>query len=419
MEGFGTDGIRSTNANALCRLGYRLGYAQKGKSKVVLGRDNRPGGEAIAASVAQGLADARVDVLYVGVVPTPVVQWATPFCAADAGIVVTASHNGPDYNGLKYVGENGEKADAAELEVLWRAMSAAPDNTGRRLPPVNESIVKAYCEAIAVGAIDGLQIGVDCANGASYNAIRRVFAKSKANVMYIHHGDGKNINRRCGALYPESLCETVRQQGLDIGFALDGDGDRCIAVTKQGRVIDGDDTLYLLTLLDGERYASAGVVGTVLTNGALGNALRQAGIRLHRSDVGDGNVAALMKKTGSRLGAEPSGHVLLDSGYADGLRTGLALCALAARHDLDSALAGYQPYPQCHTTCPQNVSALALAKKLGEKWQDYLGKTGRVVVRESGTEPVIRIMVECSSMSLAQNVADSIRRAVCDPQKHA
>ena len=378
MEGFGTDGIRSTNTNALCRFGYRLGFAQKGKSKVVLGRDNRPDGEAIAAYVAQGLADAQVDVLYVGIVPTPVVQWATPFCAADAGIIVTASHNGPDYNGLKYVGENGEKADVDELQALWQAMSAAPDGTGRRLPPVNDSIVKAYCEAISVGAIDGLQIGVDCANGASYNVIRRVLGKSKANVMYVHHGDGKNINRLCGAVHPESLCEIVRREGLDMGFALDGDGDRCIAVTKQGRVIDGDDMLYLLTLFDSERYASAGVVGTSLTNGALGNVLRQAGIRLHRSEVGDGNVAALMKKTGSHLGAEPSGHVLLDSGYADGLRTGLALCALAARYDLDSALAGYQPYPQCHTTCPQSVGALVLVKKLGEK---YNKSSAQVILR--------------------------------------
>ena len=410
MELFKTDGIRSTNIAWLCQVGYRLGRAMQGKSKVVLGCDNRPTGDKIVAAVYAGLCDARVDVLYAGVVPTPCVQWATPYYVADAGIVVTASHNAAGYNGLKYIACTGEKAEQEELAALEKALAEAPEGQGDKLPPANPNIAKQYCLSLGKEAAGlDLALAVDCANGAAYATAKRVLGATQAKVHYLHHGEGKHINRDCGALYPDALRQTVLDEGLDMGFALDGDGDRCVAVTRGGAIVDGDGILYLLARDRREQgtLPEAGVVSTILANGALGVALKALGIRLHQCEVGDAHVRGAMARYGCTLGAEPSGHVLTDR-PADGLLTGILLSQLAMRRDLDGWLADYRPYPRCSADCPMGPNTLAMAQKAADKWQDYLGATGRVVVRASGTEPVVRIMAECAQASLAHTVVEGI-----------
>ena len=407
---FGTDGIRSTDIDLLCTAGYQLGKAQQGKSKVVLAEDNRPTSRRIAKAVAGGLYAAGVDILYGGVMTTPAVQYATKYLTADAGIVVTASHNVAKYNGLKYVDADGRKPSRDELEALSAALDdGAPYREGE-LPAVSDNLSKVYTEKFRHFGEIPLHIAVDCANGAAYPTIKRVFGQHKIEGVYLHHGDGKQINRDCGALHPEGL---LQHKDVDMAFALDGDGDRCILVTANGRVVDGDGMLYLLAAYYTQKRVDVGgaIASTILANGALSTALSQLGLRLVRTDVGDSVVAQAMRRNKLAIGGEPSGHILLDGEVADGIYTALTIAQVALEYDLDALLAPYHPLPQYHTKVRLSEDVLRRAKTAAGKWQDYLADTGRVVVRPSGTEPIVRIMVECASRTLAQTIGDSIAQA--------
>lgn len=405
---FGTDGIRSTDTQALCQWGYQLGRALEGKSKVLVAKDNRPTSDKIAASVMAGLRDAEVDILYGGIMPTPAVQYATVYHTADAGIVVTASHNPPCYNGLKYVDADGRKPDAEMAERLSTALEAIRPVDAEYTPTVQDNLLKSYTRKFTrVGRLP-LRVAVDCANGAGYPVVKHILSLHGAEGVYLHHGAGKQINHACGATCPD----LAGAGEVDMGFALDGDGDRCMLMTPKGRWVDGDGILYLLAL-DSVRRGNPlrEVVGTIMSNGALSSALSALGGRLVRTDVGDGNVWARMLRDGATLGGEPSGHILTEDGVSDGIGTGILLMQMAMECDLDEALAGWHPIPQCHTQCPRREDNLRRALAAAEKWQDYLGGTGRVVVRPSGTESVLRIMAECPEESLARTVAESIAQA--------
>lgn len=407
---FGTDGIRMQNVEELCRVGYGMGVAQRGKSKIVLAEDNRPTSRRVAAAVAAGLEKAGCDVLYAGVAPIAAMQYAVRYFTADGGIMVTASHNPPKYNGLKYVDADGRKPSDEELSALAAAMEGVPYAGEEVALSPSDVVAKAYLGKFrAMGEIP-LRVAVDCANGAAYPTVKRVFVGKVRDAVFLHHGEGKFINRDCGALHPETL---LAVEDADMGFALDGDGDRCVAVTRGRRIVRGDEILYLLAKYYRLRRMDlgAGLASTVMANGALGKALSALGLRLYRTDVGDRNVWELMQARGCVLGGEPSGHILAADGVSDGIMTGLTLAGIAAEMDLDEALADYRPWPQYHAEVPLTPAALRYAKAAEAKWQDYLGETGRVVVRASGTEPVVRVMVECESMHLAENIAVSIVQA--------
>jgi phosphoglucosamine mutase len=398
------------DTEALCKWGYRLGRAQKGKSKVAVAEDNRPTSKRIVGAVLAGLTDADVDIIYGGVLPTAALQYGTKYFTADAGIMVTASHNPPKYNGLKYFDGDGLKPTAEELEAMEAAMEEVDYHGEECAMTPTDNMAKAYLEKFQSVEKLPLRIAVDCANGAAYPMVKRIMGKHIEDPLYLHHGDGKLINRDCGALHPEILTELT---DVDMSFALDGDGDRCILVTKTGRVVTGDGILYLLA----KYYRMTGVdiggavVSTVMANGALGKALSDLDLRLIRTDVGDQSVAKAMREKGCVLGGEPSGHILMADGISDGIATGLCLSQICNRYDLDKLLEDYVPLPQYHTQLPMTAESLRLAKTAEAKWQDYLAETGRVVVRPSGTEPVVRVMVECQSMHLAKNIGDSIKEA--------
>ena len=407
---FGTDGIRSQDVEALRKMGYQMGFAQRGKGTVVVAEDNRPSSERIVKAVLAGLRDAECEILYGGVMPIAALQYAVNHFTADAGIMVTASHNPARYNGLKFFNAEGVKPDAAEIEALERAMAEVTYAGQEYTLAPTDTMVKAYVDKFARFGPLPLRIAVDCANGAAYPTVKRIVSRLSPDAIYLHHGEGKWINRACGATQPDILREL---HDVDLSFALDGDGDRCILVTRGHRVVDGDGMLYLLA-----RYYRAqgrdlgvGVVSTVMANGALAKALNSLGLRLFRCDVGDKNVAMTMREKGCVLGGEPSGHILIEEGASDGILTGLTMAAIATQMDIDEALADYEPWPQYHTEVALSPHALRLAKAAEDKWRDYLAGTGRVVVRPSGTEPVVRIMVECESMHLAENIAESIVQA--------
>lgn len=401
---FGTDGMRA-NAKTLPPIGYRLGRALEGCHSVLVIGDNRPSHETLVGALLQGLADAGVNFLYGGVLPTAAAQASIDYFACDYAVVVTASHNPPGDNGFKLIAASGAKADAATLETIWERMQKIPlpEHIGRPLPPVNREIARVYLERITPEHLPKGAFVFDCANGAVYPSIKRVFGEA----TYLHHGEGKKINLEVGALYPEA----IRQAAAGCwGFAFDGDGDRLVAVTPKGRIMDGDAILYALAVDRHQRGVLAKdiVVSTIMANGALDLALGKYGIHVARTSVGDSHVAAKMQEEGASLGAEPSGHVLLGA-PSDGIKTALALTELAERVDVDEFLSAYRPLPQRHRTIPLDDVSDKLPK-LTEMWRGYLGATGRIVVRESGTQPLIRIMVECADEHLAKTVADSLAR---------
>jgi len=407
---FGTDGIRSQDTEALSEAAYRMGAAQKGKDTIVVAEDNRPTSGRIVKALLAGLDAAGVNVLYGGVMPTAALQYAVRYFTADGGVMVTASHNPPKYNGLKYINQDGQKPSEEELGALEAAMEGLDYHGEEQTATPSDNLAKAYIEKFRRFGTLPLKVAVDCANGAAYPIVKRVLSKHVEEAEYLHHGEGKLINRDCGALHPLSLAE---EMDADMGFALDGDGDRCVLVTKAKRIADGDGILYLLAkyhVLKGLPTGGA-VAGTVMSNGGLAKALSALGLRLIRGDVGDVSVAKVMRERGLALGGEPSGHILTADHVADGIYTGLLLAEAAAEYDPDELLEGYTPLPQYHTQIALTPHAAKQALVARDKWQDYLAGTGRVVVRPSGTEPVVRVMVECESAHLAQSIGESIVQA--------
>lgn len=407
---FGTDGIRSQDTEALRTAAYRMGAAQKGKGKIVVAEDNRPTSPAIVKALLAGLDAAGVDALYGGVMPTAALQYAVRYATADGGVMVTASHNPPKYNGLKYINADGQKPNEEEIATLEAAMQEVAYHGEERQAAPQDNLAKAYGEKFRRFAELPVKVAVDCANGAAYPIVKRILSKHVCEAVYLHHGEGKLINRDCGALHPQTL---AGEMDADLGFALDGDGDRCVVVTKRRRVVDGDGILYLLAKYHCIKGLPTGgaVVGTVMSNGGLQKALSGLGMRLIRCDVGDVCVAKAMRERGLPLGGEPSGHILTQDLVADGIYTGLLLAEVAAKYDLDEWLEDYAPLPQYHTQITLTPHAERLATAARDKWQDYLAGTGRVVVRPSGTEPVVRIMVECESAHLAESIGLSIVQA--------
>ena len=399
---FGTDGTRD-NAKALPQVGYRLGRALEGCHSVLVIGDNRPSHEVLASALIHGLEDGGVNVLYGGVLPTAAASTSIDYFAADYAVVVTASHNPPQDNGFKLIDATGGKARPDTLNRVWQRMQEVlpPDEIGRPLPPVNKEIARVYLERITPDHVPEGPFVFDCANGAVYPAIKRVFGKGK----YLHHGEGKKINVGVGATHPEVIKEAAKGSW---GFAFDGDGDRLVAVTPRGRVLDGDAILYALAVARHRRgrLPKEIVVGTIMSNGGLELALAKEGIHFVRTQVGDGHVADKMREEGAALGAEPSGHVLLGA-PSDGIRTALELAALAEQADVNQLLAAYTPLPQAHRSIPIGAG-WERAQKTAEMWRGYLGGTGRIVLRPSGTEPIIRVMVECADEQLANTIADGI-----------
>jgi phosphoglucosamine mutase len=436
---FGTDGIRGTVGNApitpdfMLRLGHAVGQVLRQGARrptVLIGKDTRISGYMIESALEAGFASAGVDVVLTGPLPTPGVAYLTRALRLDLGVVISASHNPFDDNGIKFFSARGEKLpDEWERDVereiaseqLW--VGSAELGRARRLDDASGRYVE-FCKSTYSNdlSLRGLSIVVDAAHGAAYHVAPDVFHELGAEVTSIGCApDGFNINAGFGATAPQALVDAVRSSGADYGIALDGDGDRVQIVDGAGRLYNGDELLYVLAV-DRLAHGSAvpGVVGTLMTNLGVEMALRERGIEVVRTSVGDRYVLEELVKRGWLLGGEGSGHLLaLDKHTTgDGIVSALMVLQAAVRsgRSLAELLAGVS----LHTQTLINVRL-----KAGQDWQASraladrraeidreLGTSGRVLIRPSGTEPVVRVMVEAKDPALSRDCAERLAAAL-------
>jgi phosphoglucosamine mutase len=434
---FGTDGIRGTantdpmTAETALRLGQAAGLLftrGEHRHRVVIGKDTRLSGYLIEPALVAGFIGAGMDVRLVGPLPTPAIAMLTRSLRADLGVMISASHNPFEDNGIKLFGPDGFKlSDATEAEIEARMASdmsqqlAAPAELGRavRLEDAAGRYIEAVKNAFPRGLrLDGLKIVVDCANGAAYRVAPTVLWELGAEVIPVGVSpDGININRDCGSTVPGFLCAEVRRHGAHLGLALDGDADRVIVCDETGRIVDGDQILALIarSWSAAGRLAGGGVVATVMSNLGMERYLSGLGLALHRTRVGDRYVVEKMRAGGFNLGGEQSGHVILldHATTGDGLVAALqVLAVLVERGEPASAVT------RVFTPLPQRLQSVRFAgrsplrepgvRAAVEAAEARLAGTGRLLIRASGTEPVIRVMAEAEDAALVETLVDSL-----------
>ena len=411
---FGTDGVRGIVGESLTddlveRLGKAATLWAGAGSRVLVGRDTRGSGLALEEALTRGIVSAGGTAVLAGVLPTP----AVALLADDLGLVLSASHNPPEYNGVKIFAREGRKlTDADELAI--EAFLDAPGPGGGAAERA-ASVVGGYVEHVVshVGSdLGGLRIAVDCANGA-YSAIApAVFERLGAEVTALGNApDGTNINVGCGATDLALLQETVRGGGHDLGIAFDGDGDRMLAVDEQGAVVDGDQILAVCALALGVQLVAV----TIMTNLGFHRLMAERGIRVVTTDVGDRYVLEALRREGGVLGGEQSGHLILLDGHVtgDGLAAALVLCRALDGRRLSEAAAVMPRYAQVKENVPAAADAIGPELEAEvERLNTALEGRGRVLVRQSGTEPLVRVLAEAERPEEAKELCASIARLV-------
>lgn len=438
MKLFGTDGLRGRagvfplDRRSLTLVGREVGaiVRREGGRTVVLGGDTRESTPALAADLAAGLESAGCAVSFAGVVTTPAVAELVMALSAGAGISISASHNPWEDNGVKVFGPDGRKWPDEKEEEVERSLLALPppaaDEVGtapEAPPPVDDTLAGIYLERLLArspSSLSDLPVLLDAGNGAAYRLGPEALARAGCRVTAINdRPDGRNINAGCGALHPEPMARETRAHGAALGVALDGDADRSIFADETGRLLDGDDVLWMVARrwkAEG-RLTAGGVVGTVMSNFGLEAALAREEIRFHRAAVGDRAVAQLMEETGAVLGGETSGHVLFAplSPSGDGIQTALVVAGILAASGAPlSRLATLEKAPQAlrnvRTSRRQPIESSPELSAAVERARERLGARGRVFLRYSGTEPLLRILVEGTDAGEVVGLADDLER---------
>ena len=438
---FGTDGIRGkvghfpVTPDFVLKLGWAAGkvFSREGLSKILIGKDTRISGYMFESALEAGLSAAGVDVLLTGPMPTPAIAYLARTFKADAGIVISASHN-PFYdNGIKFFSSEGtklpdeiENAIEAQMDIAMTTVDSAELGKAKRIVDAAGRYIE-FCKATAGGInLKGMKIVLDCANGATYHVSPSVFQELGAEVVEIASSpDGLNINESCGATATKNLETVVTAEQADLGIALDGDGDRVIMVDHLGEVVDGDEILYLITAqMKREGVFEGGVVGTLMSNFGLEQAFLREKIPFIRANVGDRYVMAELAKNNWQLGGESSGHIVCRSLTTTGDGTVAALQVLKAVVETGKTLhelrKGMSKLPQMMINVRvekkvsiEGVEAIDEAVAAAEA---QLGSRGRVLLRPSGTEPVVRVMVEgedeAEVNALCEQLADQVEKAL-------
>lgn len=433
---FGTDGIRGRAgegwlepaacaqvALAVARRVLETRGAAEGKPRALLGHDGRASGPELLAAFARGLGSAGFELSNAGLIPTPGLAWLARERAFDLGVMVSASHNPAGDNGIKLFGGGGKFGEADERAVEEGLHGGRLVVAERGAPEVDASLASAYAHALVGGAgfeLSGVRVVVDCANGAGSEVAPDVLERLGADVHAIHADpDGLNINADCGSTHPESLQAEVLRRDAAMGFALDGDGDRCLLVDGRGELVDGDAMLAIFARHAVERdlWRDQRVVATVMSNKGLERALREVGVGLVRVPVGDRYVVEALRREGLPLGGEQSGHMVFgaDHGFiGDGTYTALRALRVVVESgkSLSELAAAYQPFPQVLVNVavaskPDLAGLPKVAAKLAEVERE-LGEDGRVLLRYSGTEPLARVMIEGPEQERIQRMADDL-----------
>ena len=438
---FGTDGVRGVAnsypmvpevAMALGRAVAAVFKGKRGRTRILIGKDTRLSGYMFETALESGVCSMGADAMLVGPLPTPGIAYMTVSMRADAGVVISASHNEFEDNGIKFFGGDGFKLpDEVELQ-----MEALVFDQSRLTVARGRDLGRAYRVDDATGrycvflkslfprecSLTGIRIAVDCANGAAYKVAPMVFAELGAEVMAIGvDPDGTNINENCGALHPEALSREVLEHRCDLGLALDGDGDRAILCDEHGNVVDGDMVLALCA----ERMQAEGtlkgrgVVGTIMSNLGLERALERLDLRLVRTDVGDRYVVEEMRRSGYNLGGEQSGHLLfLDSApTGDGILSCLKVLEVMVKtgEPLSKLTSSFERFPQVQLSRKVRekppIEALSNVMAAVRAAEARLGSRGRVNVRYSGTSPLVRVMVEGEDEGVIRSLAEDILAA--------
>lgn len=444
---FGTDGIRGVaNTELTADLAYRTGFALgcrleeelQRRPRVLVGRDTRISGSMLEAALTAGLCAAGSDVISLGVLPTPAVARAT---VADpdacAGIVISASHNPFEHNGIKIFGGDGYKLTDGQEAAIEAAIDAPDASRVKTFGAIGQVLqaerdpMQDYCDFVAAtvpAGLQGLRVLVDCANGAASATAKRIFDLLGAQAEFLAcDPDGVNINVNCGSTHPADLCRGVVEGGYPVGVAFDGDADRCLVVDERGEMIDGDHLVGLLAAyMQAQGTLKKGAVGTILSNLGLHSFLKNRGIEIATSNVGDRYVLEKMRAEGHNIGGEQSGHVIL-SDYAttgDGQLTAVQFLRLLLESGKKASdlAAQVETFPQCTinvdvpNALKHRVAELPCVQEIREKIAGIFGSEGRIIIRPSGTEPKVRVMVEgreeAPVRAMAREAADVIADAV-------
>jgi phosphoglucosamine mutase len=434
---FGTDGVRGTantwpmTAEMALQLGAAVGRhfrrEHTGVHRVVIGKDTRLSGYMFENALTAGLTSTGMNVLLLGPVPTPAVGLLTPSMRADLGIMISASHNPAEDNGIKFFGPDGYKLSdevEAEIEALLEqgVQPAQARNIGRaqRIDDGRFRYQERVKSTLPAGLrLDGMKVVVDCANGAAYRTAPEVLWELGAEVVKIGVSpDGLNINRDCGSTRPQAAAEAVVAHGADVGICLDGDADRIVIIDETGKIADGDQIMALMAArwAAEDRLRGGALVATVMSNLGLERFLQGMGLRLERTQVGDRYVVETMRAGGYNLGGEQSGHIVMTD-YAttgDGLMAGLQFLGEMVRtnHQASDLTRSFQPVPQLLKNVRYGAGQAPLdspaVKGVIAEAEARLNGHGRLLIRKSGTEPLIRVMAECEDESLLVQVVDGI-----------
>jgi phosphoglucosamine mutase len=438
---FGTDGVRGlANKDITSESALKLAQAAaivlgeqaraRGQKPIaVIGRDPRISGEFLAAAISAGLASSGVDVFDAGVIPTPATSFLTADLDADFGVMISASHNPAPDNGIKFFSRGGHKLEDSVEDAIEEALSLQP------LTPIGAEIghVKEFADAkqrylvhlqgTLTKSLKGIKVVVDCANGAASDLAPKAFEDAGAEVVVIgNEPDGYNINLGCGSTHLSALQAAVLEHGADVGIAHDGDADRTLAVDATGAIVDGDQIMAILAVAAKQRgdLSRNTLVATVMSNLGLKIAMKQAGIDMIETKVGDRYVLEVIREGGYTLGGEQSGHLIF-ARYAstgDGILTGLQLLAQmnSTGKSLQELASAMTVYPQVLINVPEvdksKVDSDPELQKVVQEAKTELGETGRVLLRASGTEPLVRVMVEAQDAGTAQSWAERIARVV-------
>ena len=438
---FGTDGVRGlANKDITSESALKLAQAAaivlgeqaraRGQKPIaVIGRDPRISGEFLVAAISAGLASSGVDVFDAGVIPTPATSFLTADLDADFGVMISASHNPAPDNGIKFFSRGGHKLDDAVEDAIENALSERP------LTPIGAEIghLKEFADAKSrylvhlqgtlPNSLKGIKVVVDCANGAASDIAPKAFRDAGAEVVVIgNEPDGYNINLGCGSTHLSALQAAVVEHGADVGIAHDGDADRTLAVDATGAIVDGDQIMAILAVAAKARgdLSRNTLVATVMSNLGLKIAMKQAGIEMIETKVGDRYVLEVIREGGYTLGGEQSGHLIFarHATTGDGILTGLQLLAQMSStgKSLQELASAMKVYPQVLINVPEvdksKVDSDPELQKVVQEAKSELGETGRVLLRASGTEPLVRVMVEAQDAGTAQSWAERIARVV-------